>query len=131
MNKNIGIALSLGIILVVASIWYAGRDSGRDESDPSPASVSVIDGRQVIEVLARGGYTPHKINAQAGIPTVLKVRTQNTFDCSASLVIPQMNYRKMLSPLGTEEIVISAEKAQGVLRGLCSMGMYGFEINFL
>ena len=129
MNKNTLIALSLGIFLIVLAAWYAGRDSSPNGNPPIPASVSVVNGVQIIEILARGGYTPRRIEAQAGIPTVLKVRTQNTFDCSASLVIPRLNYRKMLSPLGTEEIQISAEKAQGTLKGLCSMGMYGFEIN--
>lgn len=130
MKKNTLFALLFGTLLVLLAIWYAGSGSSSNNSPPSPASVSIIDGVQIIEVLARGGYTPRSIEAKAGMPTVLKVATKNTFDCSAALVIPQMDYRKMLSPSGMEEIRIPAEKAQGTLKGLCSMGMYGFEINF-
>ncbi len=130
MKRNTLLALLFGTLLVLLAIWYAGSGSSSNNSPPSPASVSIVDGVQIIEVLARGGYTPRSIEAKAGMPTVLKVATKNTFDCSAALVIPQMDYRKMLSPSGMEEIRIPAEKAQGTLKGLCSMGMYGFEINF-
>lgn len=130
MKRNTLLALLLGTFLVLFAIWYAGSGSSANDLPPSPASVSIVDGVQIIEVLARGGYTPRSIEAKTGIPTVLKVRTKNTFDCSAALIIPQMSYRKMLSPSGTEEIRIPAEKAQGTLKGLCSMGMYGFEISF-
>jgi len=130
MKKNIVVALALGIFLILFAVWYASSSSSPDDTAPPPASVSIVNGIQIIEVLARGGYSPRRIEAKAGMPTVLKVSTKNTFDCSAALVIPQMNYRKMLSPSGTEEIQISAENAQGTFKGMCSMGMYGFEINF-
>ncbi len=130
MEKNTSLALLLGTFLVLFAIWYASSGSPPNNLPPSPTSVSIVNGVQIIEVLARGGYSPRSIEAKAGVPTVLKVKTQNTFDCSAALVIPQMSYRKVLSPSGTEEIQIPTEKAQGTLKGMCGMGMYGFEINF-
>jgi len=68
--------------------------------------------------------------AKAGIPTMLRINTNGTFDCSASVVIPKLSYQKFLQPSGTEDIEITAEKAQGTLQGLCSMGMYNFQIKF-
>ena len=47
-----------------------------------------------------------------------------------SLVIPKLSYQKFLQPSGTEEIAISGEQAQGTMQGLCSMGMYNFQIRF-
>jgi len=60
----------------------------------------------------------------------LKISTNGTYDCSSSLVIPSLNYRKFLQPTGVEEITIPKDKAIGKLRGLCGMGMYSFEIRF-
>ena len=68
--------------------------------------------------------------AKAGIPTILRVKTNGTFDCSASLAIPNLSYQKFLQPSGTEDIAITAEQARGTLQGLCSMGMYNFQVVF-
>ena len=65
------------------------------------------------------------------MPTILRMKTSGTFDCSASLVIPKLSYQKFLQPSGTEEINIPSEQAQGTMQGLCSMGMYNFQIKFL
>jgi plastocyanin domain-containing protein len=90
----------------------------------------MVDGTQYIDVSAKSGYSPRIITATAGVPTILRVETSGTFDCSSSLVIPKLSYQKILKPSGTEEITISAEQAQGTMQGLCSMGMYNFQIRF-
>jgi plastocyanin domain-containing protein len=73
---------------------------------------------------------PQNTNAKANTPTVLKVNTQGTFDCSASLVIPDLGYKQFLPPQGTTEITIPPQKPGTSLTGVCSMGMYNFTINF-
>ena len=93
-------------------------------------NVSIVNGKQIIQIQARGGYQPRRSTAKAGLPTVLRVSTSGTFDCSASLVIPKLSYQKFLQASGTEEISISPEQAQGTMQGLCSMGMYNFQIRF-
>ena len=90
----------------------------------------VENGRQIIDIAAKGGYTPNVIEAQAGIPTDLRVFTNGTYDCSSSIVIPSLGYQEMLQATGTETISLTAEQAQGTLEGMCSMGMYRFEIAF-
>ena len=90
----------------------------------------MVDGKQIIDISAKGGYSPRVVEAKSRVPTVLRVNTQGTFDCSASLVIPKLSYQKFLQPSAIEEILISAEQAQGTLQGLCAMGMYGFQIKF-
>ncbi|MEK9156662.1 MAG: cupredoxin domain-containing protein [Patescibacteria group bacterium] len=97
----------------------------------STAGGSVVEnGRQIIDIAAKGGYTPNVIEAQAGIPTDLRVFTNGTYDCSSSIVIPSLGYQEMLQATGTETISLTAEQAQGTLEGMCSMGMYRFEIAF-
>lgn len=88
------------------------------------------DGVQVIDLAAKGGYSPRFIQAKAGVPTELRVTTEGTFDCSSSLVIPTLGYQKILEPTGVETIQISSDEASGTMQGTCGMGMYSFKIAF-
>ncbi|OGG71253.1 hypothetical protein A3F27_00100 [Candidatus Kaiserbacteria bacterium RIFCSPHIGHO2_12_FULL_53_13] len=131
MNKAIFISIGISALLVGGMFWFVSGniDVGANAAGDTSA-VSISDGKQFIDVSAKGGYSPRVILAKAGTPTILRVKTSGTFDCSASLVIPKLSYQKFLQPSGTEEIAISAEQAQGTMQGLCSMGMYNFQIKF-
>ncbi|MCR4280901.1 MAG: cupredoxin domain-containing protein [Candidatus Kaiserbacteria bacterium] len=126
MQKSILVSICVSLLLIFGAFWFAGRQGGVDSTD----AVSIVGGKQLIDISAKGGYSPRVVIAKAGMPTVLRVATRGTFDCSASLVIPKLSYQKFLSPTGTEEIPISPEQAQGTMQGLCSMGMYNFQIKF-
>lgn len=92
-------------------------------------NVSIVNGKQIIDLTAKGGYSPQKSIAKAGIPTILRITTSGTFDCSSFVRIPSMNVSKNLTPTGETEIDLGNPKL-GVLYGTCGMGMYPFEINF-
>lgn len=92
-------------------------------------NVVVENGTQYIDLTAKGGYAPRKTLAQAGIPTVLKVTTNGTYDCSSAITIPDQGISQDLPPTGTTEITLGTPVA-GALQGTCSMGMYSFEIDF-
>jgi len=92
-------------------------------------NVSVVDGKQIVEIRAKGGYQPRKSTAKAGIPTILRFNTSGTFDCSSSVRIPDMNISKMLPQSGTTDIDIGSQKV-ATLQGSCGMGMYPFEVEF-
>ena len=100
------------------------------ENSPNLNNVTENNGRQNIEIIAKGGYSPRVSLAKANMPTTLKVKTNGTFDCSSSLTIPQLNFTKLLSNSETIEIPLPAQKPGSVIRGLCGMGMYNFEIQF-
>lgn len=126
MNKILYIisAIILGTIIIFVSI--------RSETPTVEGqNVSIINGQQIIEITAKGGYSPKKTTAQANLPTILKIQTNGTFDCSSALNIPTLNFSKILPQNGVTEIPIPLNKTTGKFRGLCSMGMYNFEINFL
>jgi Cu+-exporting ATPase len=89
----------------------------------------VAEGTQVLDISAKGGYTPTSQNAKAGVPTVLRVSTVGNYDCSSSLRIPSLGVSQRLPPNGETLIALGTPDA-GTLRGTCSMGMYSFEINF-
>ena len=129
MDKSILISVTASATLIMGAFWFASL-TPRGDQTPSPVPVTVVDGQQVIDITAKGGYSPRVVVARAGVPTILRMNTNGTFDCSAALVIPKLSYQKFLPPSGIEEIVIPAEKAQGTLQGLCSMGMYSFQIRF-
>lgn len=129
MNKQIIISLLITSLLIGGAVFFTKSGSSRDDSGEI-YSATIVDGKQIIEIKAKGGYSPRIVNAKAGIPTTIKMETINTFDCSASLVIPEISYQKFLGPSGVEEIEIGADKAQGTMQGLCSMGMYSFLIKF-
>ena len=95
----ISIIISAGVVF--AAIFFANNRNSSGLPDSEPVAVSqVIDGKQVIEIKAKGGYTPREILAKADVSTVIKIKTQGTFDCSSALVIPSLNYRSNLSPSG-------------------------------
>lgn len=124
------ISLTISVALIGLVFWIASMNQNKNGINTETPAASVIDGKQIINITAKGGYSPRVVVAKAGIPTVLRVTTNGTFDCSASVVIPKISYQKSLRPSETEEIPISAEQAQGILQGLCSMGMYNFQIKF-
>lgn len=105
------------------------KPSAQSDSGAVPTAV-IVDGKQIIDITAKGGYLPRVVTAKAGVPTVLRMNTSGTFDCSASLVIPRLSYQKFLQPSGSEDIAIAPEQARGTLQGLCAMGMYSFKVIF-
>ena len=126
--KATTISILISVFLIGGALWF--MNSRGSDGEGVANNTSVVDGRKIIEIKAKGGYRPGITYAKAEMPTVLKVKTQGTFDCSSALVIPSINYRTNLQPSGETEIEIPAQKAGTVMKGLCSMGMYNFQIRF-
>lgn len=130
---------STSFSLVVAAIIIAGSllivtSGGSSKSSDTPKetsvqNVSVTNDIQTIEIKAKGGYWPRKSVAKAGIPTVLRINTGGTYDCSAAIRIPSLAVAKMLPPNGSTDIDLGTPE-QGKLNGTCGMGMYNFQIDF-
>ncbi|KKU10832.1 MAG: hypothetical protein A2Z96_05620 [Spirochaetes bacterium GWB1_48_6] len=121
-------AIVIGIFILGAVLLSRVNRPSASQNSPTP---EVITGeKQVIDISVKGGYTPRQTTAKANVPSVLKMKTQGTFDCSSSVVIPALNYRARLPSTGTTEIEVPAQKPGTVLSGMCSMGMYSFKIRF-
>lgn len=119
-----------GVIIGGAILFLGGRgNNGTPAQQENIQNVSVVDGKQIIEIKAKGGYTPRVSTAKAGIPTILRFDTNGTFDCSASVRIPNMNISEVLPNSGSKDIDLGTPKV-GTLQGSCGMGMYPFQINF-
>lgn len=114
------------VVIGAALVFSLGGSSGA-----STENVSIVDGKQVITITAKGGYLPRNTTAKAGVPSVLKMDTNGTYDCSIALSIPSIGYRNNLPPQGETLIDVPAQPAGTKMRGICSMGMYSFTVNFL
>jgi plastocyanin domain-containing protein len=131
MNKIASIIITLGLIVAVGVIFFGGSRNGTDSvSDQTPQNVEIREGIQYVTIKAKGGYSPKVSTVKAGIPTKLIVKTDGTYDCSASLVIRSVGYQKVLPQTGEEIIDLGVPVAGSKLQGTCSMGMYSFVINF-
>lgn len=132
----VAVALLIGGVLLLGGNNNAGGAIGAGVAGTPSAPVASVgtavveDGVQYVDITARGGYTPEVTKAQAGVPTVIRMKTENSYDCSTALVIPDIGFQKFLSPTGVEEIDIPLENTEGVLKGMCSMAMYHFSVEF-
>lgn len=132
MKKIIWIIIAILVLGGALALGFSlgGNDQDNANSADLSSVVSMQGSQQIIDITAKGGYSPRVINAKANTPTTLRVATNGTYDCSSSLVIPKLNYRANLDPTGVREIAIAADQAQGTLQGVCGMGMYSFKVNF-
>ena len=130
MSKNASIIITVALVISINIVFLGQSRNNSDSADTESAqNVEIRDGIQYVTINARGGYSPKRSSAQANIPTKLVVKTNGTYDCSASLVIRSIGYQKILPNTGEEIIDLGTPKAE-VTQGLCSMGMYNFVINF-
>lgn len=128
MNKTLLIGICFSLAAAVALFYFAlSPDRG-----PGAAAKSVLteDNRQIIEIAAKGGYFPALTLARAEMPAILRVSTSGTYDCSSALVIPALGFRQFLAATGVVEVEIPPQPPGTKISGVCTMGMYGFEIRF-
>lgn len=122
------------ISIIIAGVLIGGAiiltRGGSKADDTVPANnVTIVDGKQIIELKAKGGYSPRISIAKAGIPTILRFNTNGTFDCSSSIRIPSMNISKALPQTGSTDVDLGTPTVAN-LQGTCGMGMYPFEVKF-
>ncbi|MDQ1299544.1 MAG: hypothetical protein QG636_212 [Patescibacteria group bacterium] len=128
--KNLPMILSV----LVAALVIAGAIVLSQKSDGTEQVVQNVfmEGeKQIIEIDAKGGYSPKLTTAKAGVPTVLRLKTSGTYDCSSAVTIPSVGFRKNLVATGITEVEVPIKVAQGTLEGTCAMGMYSFSVRFL
>ncbi len=132
MNKTVSIIITLGLVIALGIVFFGGSSKPQEGENVvgGKESVEIRDGVQYITIDAKGGYSPKVSTAQGGIPTKLIVKTNGTFDCSASLVVRSVGFQKILQPTGETEIDLGVPKSGEPLVGVCGMGMYSFWVNF-
>jgi plastocyanin domain-containing protein len=130
-------SMLLVVIFIIGALYITSNKSSNNSEvkkientiEENADNVSVIDGKQIVLMKAKGGFSPIHSIAKAGILTILRVETNGTFDCSSVIRIPDMNISQNLPLSGTTDIDIGVQKV-GVFDGTCGMGMYPFDIKF-
>lgn len=133
MKSAIAIIIA-GVVVAGAIFFTRSNNSSPQTQDTAQEAVNVqnvtiMDGKQIIEIKAKGGYSPRISIAKADLPTILRFDTNGTFDCSSSVRIPSMNISKVLPNSGSTDIDLGNPKL-GTLQGTCGMGMYPFQVEF-
>ena len=129
MKSTLISILSAAVLICGAIVLSQSKSISSGDNSASENNVTIVDGKQIIEIRAKGGYQPRISLAKAGIPTILRFNTSGTFDCSSSIRIPSLNISKILPQTGVTDIDLGTQKV-GTLQGTCGMGMYPFEIDF-
>lgn len=133
MNKTTSIIITIALVVGIGIVFLGGskfKENTTTTSTQATSNVEIKEGVQYVTIDAKAGYAPKVSTAKAGIPTKLVVKTNGTYDCSASLAIRSIGYQKILPQTGEETIDIGTPKAGQPLQGVCGMGMYNFLINF-
>ena len=101
MNKTALTIIIIGLVVAMGIFFINGSKGNNTEvkniKNEQIPNTEIKDGIQYITINAKGGYSPRVSNAQAGIPTKLIVKTNNTYDCSLALSVKQANFQKVLS----------------------------------
>ncbi len=128
--KGLIISFLIAGVFIGGIVFLLSREKAGGGKQGSTTNVSIIDGKQVIEITAKGLYSPKNTVAKADMPTVIKMKTSGTFDCTKSLNFPSLKIRKFLPPTGETLIELPEQKSGSSIKGICSMGMYSFVVNF-
>ena len=116
-------------VVLIGGAFMLTKGNSQADTQTTANNVTVVDGKQIITISAKGGYQPRKSVAKAGMPTIIRFDTNGTFDCSSSVRIPSMNISKILPQTGSTNIDIGMQQVAN-LQGTCGMGMYPFEVEF-
>ncbi len=127
--KSTILSIVIGVALIGAAVLFS-NDNEQPLSSEDSTNVSIQEGKQIIEIKAKDGYSPNVTIAKADVPSVIKMSTSGTFDCSAAVSIPSLAIQESLPSTGTTEIEVPPQKAGTKLQGTCGMGMQNFEIAF-
>lgn len=116
-------------VLIIIGMILIMKPSNQEELIEN--IITMENGKQIINLKAKAGYSPMYIEAMSEVETILRVSTKNTFDCSSALLIPSLDVQKNLPANGDTDITIVPQKAGTEIDGTCSMGMYNFKIKFI
>lgn len=129
MQKSTIISIIVSVALIGGTLYFiADKPTSSGEEVAQTHNVEIRDGVQYVTVIAKGGYSPRVTEIKEGLPTKLIVKTDGTYDCSASLVVRSVGFQKILQPTGEEVIDLGIPKSGEKVQGVCGMGMYSFQI---
>lgn len=114
------------LILTIVGFQFLGNTNTSSAQTNTTNQVTVnTDGKQIVEMTAGfSGYQPGSLEIKGGIPTILRVRSNNNFGCGSAFRIPKLNITNNLPINGTTDIDLGSLTTGSTFDGMCSMGMY-------
>ena len=128
MQKNTIISILISLALIGGTLYFISDKTSSGSEVVQSQNIEIRDGVQYVTINAKGGYFPRVTEIKGGLPTKLVVKTNGTYDCSASLVVRSVDFQKILQPTGEEVIDLGIPKSGDKVQGVCGMGMYNFQI---
>ena len=133
-RKSVSGESSSGGNNTIASI-SATETTGSITETTAPAETAsqttTLQALQTIVVTAKGGgYSPRKIEAKAGVPTILIMKSEGAYGCERAFYIPDLNVGVSLPENGQTKFDLGVHAQGTKLVGVCGMGMYYFQIIF-
>lgn len=127
--KKVLISLAISLSLIGGAAYFVMSEPlASSPNAVERQNVEIRNGVQYVTITAKGGYSPRITEIKGGLPTTLVVKTESTYDCSSSLMIRSIGFQKILQPTGEEIIDLGISKSGETIQGVCSMGMYNFQI---
>jgi|SRR3989344_21930 len=129
MQKNTIISIIISIAIIGGTLYFVSDRSVSPGGETAQSqNIEIRDGVQYVTIAAKGGYSPRVTEIKGGLPTKLVVKTDGTYDCSASLIVRSVGFQKILQSTGEEVIDLGVPKSGDTVQGVCGMGMYNFQI---
>ena len=115
MNATEIAVVVLGVAAIVVLAWYffAPRTA---------VGAQLEGGRQVVDITVRGGYSPNLVRVEAGKPVRLRFDRQESSDCSARVVFPDLRKSASLAAFGTTTLDLDITEP-GEYPWACGMNM--------
>lgn len=131
MNNTAKIIGIIGLILISVFVLVAARNylSGENINNDNNINNNAInnentnnDNEQVIQLsMKNSNYYPNIINLKYNVPAKIVVDTNTVQGCLRSIVIPDFNVRKSITP--NDNVISFTPNKKGTFRFSCSMGM--------
>lgn len=112
------------VVLFIAAIFlvFTGTDPSENESG------NVADRNVFIKV--KGGYFPDDITVSANELTKITFVTEDTYDCSAGITVPDLGIETVLPSTGRTEVLLPQRKAGTIAYGGCSSAQHDLIIRY-
>jgi sulfite exporter TauE/SafE len=127
------LSINSGLILTGSPVTLEGAWEGltggsavaEDSGGAAEGAVTVDEaGVQHILIEVRdASYSPSRVQATAGLPTQLTLRTDGTRGCTRAFVVPAANFERPLPETG-DTVLDLGELPAGRINYTCAMGMY-------
>ncbi|MEK7514195.1 MAG: cupredoxin domain-containing protein, partial [Patescibacteria group bacterium] len=92
------------------------------------AAAGLVNGFQEVQMVQKSnGYSPNSFTIKKGVPVKWIITSQDANTCAASLVVPKLGIKKMLTA-GKNTIEFTPNEV-GTIRFSCSMGMFTGSFN--